>query len=134
MNDAKRCGRCKEVYGLERFPCNGRHALCRICAAAYAREYRKSKRGRQVTKAYLQRPDVIEKQRERQRRIPTEKIIQYRSNTRSRIMADRRQARGRLRRHIENGRIISAIRQQNRIRILTAEIERLNKPKTYDSN
>lgn len=126
----KKCSCCKEVLEIDNFPCEGRHAWCRPCAAARAREYRKTARHRKVREEYMSRPGVREARRaaERQRK----RVRMEWKTPRGRLMNARSLARYRARQHELNGNEAAAQHQWQRAEMITREIERMDRESKRD--
>lgn len=122
----KKCSSCKEVLGLDEFPCNGKHAWCRMCAAEKAREYRKTPEYRRTITEYNAKPEVQEARRNAARLRQREARQEWKT-PRGKLMNMRNLARYRARRHEIDGNDAAAKHQWQRAEMLTREIKRIDR-------
>jgi hypothetical protein len=125
LPDYKKCSRCKEILGLDEFPCGGKHGWCRMCSAESARRYRKTQRYRKTIAEYRARPEVQEARRQRYRLKPPPLRV-CRSTPRNKLIQQRCQARYRARRYESDGKDEAAKRQWERVAMITRELAKLN--------
>lgn len=121
----KKCSKCKEILGLDQFRNNNTSSWCRVCANEHARKYRRTKRYREITRIWLEKPGVREARREASRRCKA--VRKWWQTPTGKLRNQRSLARYRLKRYEAAGNEAAAQRQLVRIEEITAEITRLEK-------
>lgn len=123
--DCKRCPKCKEILGLDQFPCNGTHGWCRRCAAESVRKYRKTQQYRIKRAEYLARPEV-QASRRKHNRLQAKRRSGCRITPKQKLLQHRCRARYRARQHEINGKDEAAGRQLAQVAMITREIVRID--------
>lgn len=128
----RRCSKCKEIQGLSEFRNNNTSSWCRTCANEHAKKYRRTKRYREITRIWLEKPGVREARREASRRCKSRK--KWWQTPAGKLRNQRSLARYRLRRYEAVGNEAAAQRQRARIAEITAEIDRVTTNEKESNN